>query len=120
MINSLPIVNTTPSLKELQQHFTPHYAADWKVIGILLGLPSGTLDIIANDYRDKAEPCCTAMLRKWLELDPSAAWKYLFEAIGEPFSGGSADKGDYSYSYTNCVAIYSEHHLTSPYIDITS
>ena len=64
------------------------------MIGIRLGLPDGALDIIALDNRDKAEPCCFAMLKKWLELDPTAAWKCLFEAIGEPFSGGSADKGD--------------------------
>ena len=38
------------------------------------------------------------MLKKWLELDPSAAWKYLFEATGVPFSSGDAGKGDYSYS----------------------
>ena len=40
------VVNTTPLLKDLYQHITPQYAADWEVIGTLLGLPSGDLKAI--------------------------------------------------------------------------
>ena len=35
----------TPLLKELYLHITPQYAADWKVIGTLLGLPTATLTV---------------------------------------------------------------------------
>ena len=47
---SSTIVNTTPLLKDLYQHITPQYAADWKVIGTLLGLPSGELKTIEAEY----------------------------------------------------------------------
>ena len=84
-------VNTAPSLKELQKHIIPQYATDWKGIGNLLGVPDNALKIIEYDERNKAEPCCTAMLNKWLQLDPTASWKCLLEAI----NGEAADEGDY-------------------------
>ncbi|XP_065888438.1 protein NLRC3-like [Dysidea avara] len=76
--------SSNPLLKDLQNHITPHYAAQWRVIGTQLGLPSGTLDIIEYNNRDKAEFCCNAMLKKWLEVDPSASWEKLFEVIESP------------------------------------
>ena len=89
------IVNTTPLLKDLYQHITPQYAADWEVIGTLLGLPSGTLDIIEHDHMHKATRCCNAMLRKWLEMDTTASWRKLFTVIESPaVSCSPPDKGD--------------------------
>ena len=89
------IVNTTPLLKDLYQHITPQYAADWEVIGTLLGLPSGTLDIIEHDHTHKAARCCNAMLRKWLEMDTTASWRKLFTVIESPaVSCSPPDKGD--------------------------
>lgn len=87
------IVNATPSLRDLYQYITPQYAADWDVIGILLGLPSGTLDIIERDYVHKATRCCNAMLRKWLEMDTTASWEKLFTAIESPAVSPLNDKG---------------------------
>ena len=46
----IPVVSTAPLLKDLYQHITPQYAADWKVIGSLLGLPSGELKAIEAGY----------------------------------------------------------------------
>ena len=92
---SIITVNTTPLLKHLYQHITPQYAADWIVIGTLLGLPSGTLDIIEHDHMHKATRCCNAMLRKWLEMDTTASWRKLFTVIESPAVSCSApDKGD--------------------------
>ena len=89
-------VNTSPLLRYLYQHITPQYAADWIVIGTLLGLPSRTLDIIEHDHMHKATCCCNAMLRKWLEMDTTASWKKLFTVIELPAVSCSApDKGDY-------------------------
>ena len=87
---------STPLLKDLYQHITPNYASDWKVIGTLLGLPSGTLDIIEHDNHHKAIPSCNAMLKKWLEVDPSASWEKLFKVIESPAvsSDQAPDKGD--------------------------
>jgi len=66
------------------------------VIGTLLCLPKGRLDIIEYDNRDKAEPCCDAMLKEWLEVDPSASWEKLFKVIKSPSvsSDQAPDKGD--------------------------
>ena len=54
------------------------------MIGTLLGLPKGTLDIIKYDNRDKARPCCDAVLEEWLEVDPSASWEKLLEVLESP------------------------------------
>ena len=37
-ISFVYLVNSTPSLKDLYQHFTPQYATQWRIIGILLGI----------------------------------------------------------------------------------
>ena len=74
----------TPLLKDLHNYITPNYAAHWRVIGALLGLSSGTLDIIKYDNHDKAESSCDAMLEKWLEVDPSASWENLLKVIESP------------------------------------
>ena len=66
----LILVTLTPKLKDLYQHITPQYAVDWKVIGTLLGLPSGTLDIIEHDNHYKARECCNAMWVRWLQVAP--------------------------------------------------
>ena len=87
-------MNTTPSLRDLQHHFTPQYAAQWRVIGTQLGLPSGRLDIIEHDNCDKAIPCCNAMLRKWLQVDITASWGKLFTVIESPAVSSAPDKGD--------------------------
>jgi len=100
-------VNTTPSLKELQHHFTPQYAAQWRVIGTQLDLFSGALDIIEHDHMHKATHCCNAMLKKWLEMDTTASWGKLFTAIESPAVSSAPDKGDYSFVYSYALCMYS-------------
>jgi len=72
-------------LRDLQNHFTPHYAAHWRKIGVQLQLSSGTLDIIERDNHHKAVPCCDAMLSKWLELDHTATWSKLLDIESTTF-----------------------------------
>ena len=89
------IVNTTPLLKDLYQHITPQYAVDWKVIGTLLGLPSGELKAIEAGYPINVKWCCNQMLEKWLESDTTASWGKLLAIIESPAVSCSApDKGD--------------------------
>ena len=76
-------MNTTPLLRDLYQHITPQYAAEWKIIGTLLDLPTGVLDIIEVD-NIKATHCCNAMLKKWLEMDITASWGKLLTVIESP------------------------------------
>ena len=86
---------TIPLLKDLYQHITPQYAADWRVIGTLLGLPSGELKAIEAGYPTNVKWCCSQMLEKWLEMDPTASWEKLFTVIDSPAvsSGYIVDKG---------------------------
>ena len=90
-----------PKLKDLYEHVTPRCAAKWKVIGALLGIPSEALDIIENDNVCKAEPCCNAMLKKWLQIDTSASWEKLFTAIESPAvcSVEVVYQGNHAYAY---------------------
>ena len=66
-------------------------------MGSLLGLPSGTLDIIEYDNHHKAIPCCSAMLEKWLEVDLSASWNKLLHVIklSTLSSEKASEKGDH-------------------------
>ena len=92
----LPTATSSPLLKDLHNHITPHYAARWRVIGTLLCLPKGRLDIIEHDNYHKAEPCCDAVLEEWLEVDPSASWNKLLSVIQSPSvsSDQATEKGD--------------------------
>ena len=88
-------MNTTPLLKDLCEHITPQYAADWKVIGILLGLPSGELNAIEAGYPTNVKWCCNQMLEKWLDIDATATWRKLLTIIESPVISCSApDIGD--------------------------
>ena len=89
-------MTTVPKLKDLYQHITPQYAVQWKVIGTLLDLPSGALDVIEQDNMYRITRCCNDMLKKWLEIDLTASWGKLFTVIESPAvsSGGAVDKGD--------------------------
>ena len=89
------IVITKPELKDLYQHITPRYAADWIVIGTLLGLPSGRLKAIEAGWPTNLKWRCNRMLQKWLEMDCTASWGKLFTVIESPAvsSGEAVDKG---------------------------
>ena len=76
-------VNDTPELKELQSLITPNYASCWNEIGIGLGLPYATLQIIEEDY-NKTEQQCNNMLAKWLQKDVTATWQKLLQVIDSP------------------------------------
>ena len=77
------------------EHITPRYSVDGKVIGTLLGLPSGELKAIEAGYPTNVKWCCYQMLEKWLEMDTIASWGKLFTVIESPAVSCSApDKGD--------------------------
>ena len=88
------LVNATPLLKDLYQYITPHYAAEWKIIGSLLGLPNGELKAIEAGYPTNVKWCCNQMLEKWLEMDTTASWDKMFRAIESPAVTISPVKGD--------------------------
>ena len=84
-------------LRDLYEHITPNYAADWKVIGTLLNLVTGELNIIEHTNPTNLKWCCNKMLEMWLEVDPHATWKKMFAAIDSPAvsSGDPFDQGTY-------------------------
>ena len=95
MVSLLFITATSiPLLKDLYEHITPQYAADWKVIGTLLGLPSGELQSIEAGYPTNVKWCCNQMLEKWLEMDTSASWEKLFKVIESP-AVSAPDRGEF-------------------------
>ena len=73
--------SSTPLLKDLFEDALSH-ATYWKEIGALLGLPSKELTIIEKDNTYKVQPCCLALLQKWLEIDPDASWAKWHKAVG--------------------------------------
>ena len=77
-------MNTTPLLKDLQQYITPHYAAEWEVIGTQLGLPSGELKAIRRGDPTDVKWCCNEMWIHWLKEDTTASWEKLFRVIESP------------------------------------
>ena len=81
--------NSVPLLKNLYENVTPLYAADWYEIGILLGLPSGELKAIKAGNPTDTKWCCNNMLEKWVDVDPSASWRKMFDALQSPAVSGS-------------------------------
>ena len=77
-------VDNVPLLKDLYEHITPQYAADWKVIGVLLDLPAGEIRAIEAGNPTNTKWCCNSMLEYWLEVDTSATWRKMFCAIESP------------------------------------
>ena len=74
------------------------------MIGILLGIPSATIDIIEHDNYHKARECCNAMWNKWLQVDTTASWGKLFTTIESPAVSCSApDKGDWPCMHCVCT-----------------
>ena len=76
---------------------TPEYAAHWKVIGTLLGIGKGTLDVIEGAYPTNLPWCCTKLLETWLERDTDASWKSIIQVINSPAvaSLSTTDSTDY-------------------------
>ena len=83
-------------MKDLHNLIIPHYAAFWRVMGTQLGISKGILDIIEYDEHHKAESCCNAVLKEWLEVDSSASWEKLFKVIEslEPNRNQAPEKGN--------------------------
>ena len=93
--------DTAPLLKDLRQSITPHYAADWKVIGTLFDLPTGELKAKEAKWPTNVKWCCNQMLEKWLETDTSDSWKKIVTVIESPAVSGH-DQGMFVAIYDQC------------------
>jgi len=68
-------------MRDLNRYVTKKYAADWKDIGIELGLELSVLDVIEKDYRDQSIHCFQNTLDQWLKLNCDVTWKTLEVAL---------------------------------------
>ena len=71
-------------MKDLHNLVSPEYAASWRNIGNFLGLSCGLLNIIEHDCHHKAEDCCNAVWEQWLDMDGTATWYKVTQAIDSP------------------------------------
>ena len=94
--NIFILVICSQMLGVLYERITPVYAARWKVIGTLLGIPEGELMAIEGGYPTNLRWCCNKMLEKWLEIDPTASWEKLCAIVHSPeVSNRSFENGNY-------------------------
>jgi len=73
-----------PSLVDIYQIIVPQYAAQWRSLGVALGIEEYQLEMIAQDNADnpsRARTCCREMFSKWLATTRSSTWGKLDDAI---------------------------------------
>ena len=68
-------------MRDLNRYVAKKYAADWKDVGIELGLEFDVLRIIETNNPQKAENCFQETLNKWLKSTPNATWKTIEVAL---------------------------------------
>ena len=73
---------SNPQLKDLLDALYHKVADKWKMIGILLNIPTEKLVAIAEIQRGDPYMCLVEMLETWLEqVDPPATWTAIIEAV---------------------------------------
>ena len=70
-----------PTLKDLMKHVVPLYVADWREIGVALGLSNSKLRIIKADHPTSVRDCCVNMFSSWLNQTPNPSWEIVLNAI---------------------------------------
>ena len=69
-----------PETTDLQRFLTD-YCKHWRDIGVLLGLKSPALDLVASTHPMQNRECFRATLEKWLQLNVGVTWANLELAI---------------------------------------
>ncbi|XP_065883364.1 uncharacterized protein [Dysidea avara] len=77
VISQVQNKDDTPTMKDLNRYVTKKYAADWKDIGLELGLKLRMLNIIEKDHPQQSVACFQETLDNWLESSPNPTWKTL-------------------------------------------
>ena len=72
-----------PPLHELNDHVVPRWASSWKELGTQLKLEQHLLQNIEKDNASDYERCCSKMLSEWLEINTSASWGTLLNALDD-------------------------------------
>ena len=66
--------NGRPTMKDINR-YTKKYAADWKDIGIELGLELSGLSIVKKNHPSDCVACFQEMIDIWLTSTVTATWK---------------------------------------------
>ena len=69
-----------PESKDLQGFLTD-YCKYWRDVGLLLGLKSSVLDLVASAHPMQDRECFRETLGKWLQLNVRVTWGNLELAI---------------------------------------
>ena len=78
----IPKGSNKPTLKEIiDYNIRDEVAVDWYDLGVQLQLDTCKLDIISVNHSGNTEICCNKIFNKWLEVDTTASWNKLMEAL---------------------------------------
>jgi len=76
-----PVEDDTPTMRDLNRYVINKYAANWKDVGLELGLEFDVLDVIERDNSQQSVACFQKTLDKWLRLTTTATWRTLEVAL---------------------------------------
>ena len=84
-------------MRDLNRYIVEQQAAQWERLGLELGLKDYHIANISKDNPNRSVTCCREVLQKWLQIDPSATWGKLDDAVKNiklsTTSPASTDKG---------------------------
>ena len=104
-------------MRDLHRHVVRQYAVQWERLGLELGLQDYDIANISENHAGHArrvEECCAAVLKQWLNSDPSATWGKLDDAIkkiklspvNSPVSNDEGGNHSYNlYKFTNTCSV---------------
>ena len=75
-------------------------------LGLELGLKDYHIANITKDFPNRSVTCCGKMLQKWLDIDPSASWNKLYDAIKRIKSPTTNPMSNVNDPTGNCIDKY--------------
>ena len=99
------VLLTTKNIREIIDLTWP-YRASWKLIGIKLGIDSGTLDAI-NENNKKVEGCLTELITSWLKNTEPTPTRAAITAVLKSEKVSSAVGNYHIHMYGHMACSYS-------------
>ena len=99
------VLLTTKNIREIIDLTWP-YRASWKLIGIELGIDSGTLDAI-NENNKKVEGCLTELITSWLKNTEPTPTRAAITAVLKSEKVSSAVGNYHIHMYGHMACSYS-------------
>ena len=105
---SVYIGDDVPKLSKLNKYIVPKFSASWEKLGVALALDQYQVAIISKNHAHnphRSEDCCREMLIKWLQINPSATWGVLEDAVTAIMSPSDPVVYNCAGSYTCLVTV---------------